>query len=183
MPKLFHRCPRHPASRGQAVVEFALVVPILLMMVVAIADFGRYYASAVAIESAAREAADYGAFSSNHWSPANVTTTVAEMQRRSCVAAAGSHLADYESSDPLNATCTNPAFTCTLEHGVDSVACDASGGMVGAVDCSDPTTLPACTVDVTLDFQFDTFLGIPPLPDSFTITRDSRFRVSDLAPP
>src|SRR5690348_3632871 len=80
---------------GQSVVEFALVVPVLFFMVILIADFGRLYTAAVAIESAAREAADYGAFDANHWSsssPSNITATLAEMQKRACTAAAGSHL-------------------------------------------------------------------------------------------
>jgi len=167
-------------------VEFALVAPLLLFMVIAIADFGRLYTSAVAIEAAAREAADYGAFMRNQWAPVNVDVTIAEMERRSCVAAAGSHLQDYVSTDPDNDTCTNPTFACSLEHGGSSTPCTGSGGMVGGFDCSaqilDPAVDNPCTVHVRLDYDFHTILGIPPLPTSIAIGRDSRFRISDLAP-
>jgi Flp pilus assembly protein TadG len=175
---------RRFAARGQSVVEFALVVPFMLFLVVIpIADFGRFYASAVAVEASAREAADYGAFGASHWSPANVSLTAAEMQRRACVAAAGSHLGAYQSSDPQNATCTNPSFTCTLENGADApVDCATSGGMVGSSDCSQGATEPPCIVHVRLDYDFTTFLQLPPMPAAIHITRDSRFRVSNLTP-
>jgi hypothetical protein len=42
-------------------VEFALVVPILLILVIAIGDFGRIFATSIIIESAARNAAEAAA--------------------------------------------------------------------------------------------------------------------------
>ena len=47
---------------GQSLVEFALIVPILLTMVAAAVDMGRLFFAYVTMESAAREAAFYGAF-------------------------------------------------------------------------------------------------------------------------
>ena len=178
---------RHRRS-GQSVVEFALVVPVLFFMVIMIADFGRLYTAAVAIESASREAADYGAFSADHWSsttPSNITATLAEMERRACTAAAGSHLEGYVGV-PGNATCTNPTFNCTLEWGGSSAPCASSGGMVAGNDCSaiasQPKTTEACTVHVRLDYTFRVILGLVPFPDSFPLGRDSRFRITDLTP-
>ncbi len=157
-------------------------------MVIMIADFGRLYTAAVAIESASREAADYGAFSADHWSstnPANITTTIAEMERRACTAAAGSHLEGYVGAAD-NATCTNPAFTCTLEWGGHTTPCATSGGMVDTNDCSaiatQPKTTEACTVHVRLDYTFRVILGLVTFPDSFPLGRDSRFRITDLTP-
>jgi hypothetical protein len=173
---------------GQSVVEFALVAPILLFIVIAIADFGRLYTAAVAIESAAREAADYGAFDAAHWSstaPANITATLAEMERRACTAAAGSHLEGYAGAAG-NTSCTNPTFSCHLEWGGSSVPCGSSGGMVGGNDCSaistQPLSVDPCTVHVRLDYEFRAILGLVPLPDSVPIGRDSRFHISDLRP-
>ena len=108
----------HSRQRGQSVTEFALVVPLLLLVLIAIADFGRFYASAVAVESAAREAADFGAFDSSNWTSINTATTATLMQQRACVAAAGSHLEGYATTDPVNnTTCTNPTFACALKSG------------------------------------------------------------------
>lgn len=180
---------RRPSS-GQSVVEFAVVLPIVLLLVVAIADLGRVYASAVAIESAAREAADYGAFDASYWTSelpppdSNYIKTTHEMNRRACVAAAGSHLQGYETTDPVNnSTCSNPVFSCTLERNGATTACSTSGGFTNGVDCSDPDTDPPCTVHVRLDYQFRLILAIPPMPSSILISRDSYFRISNLEAP
>lgn len=42
-------------------VEFALVVPILLVLLITTADFGRMFATGIAVESAARDAAEIAA--------------------------------------------------------------------------------------------------------------------------
>jgi Flp pilus assembly protein TadG len=54
---------RHTTRRrlGQSLVEFALVLPVLLFMVVIAIDFGRLFFSFVQIHNAAREAANYAA--------------------------------------------------------------------------------------------------------------------------
>jgi Flp pilus assembly protein TadG len=56
MKKLFHS-----PQRGQTLVEFAVIIPVFLLLAVVIFDFGRavYYYSA--IHNAAREGARYGA--------------------------------------------------------------------------------------------------------------------------
>ena len=175
--------PPRPRGRhaGQSVVEFALVVPVLLLMLVAVGDFGRLYVSAVAVESAAREAADFGAFRSVNWMPANVTVTTEAMQRRACVAAAGSNLEGYAGAAD-GSTCTNPGFTCRLEWMGSSVDCASSGGFVGATNCATETTDPPCTVHVRLDYDFDMILSFPGLPDTVALARESRFRMQDLTP-
>ena len=50
------RRPRRPT--GQSLAEFALITPVLLMLVVIVADFGRVFAANLAIEAAARDAAE-----------------------------------------------------------------------------------------------------------------------------
>ena len=169
---------------GQSLVEFAIIVPVVLLLLVGISDLGRLYASAVAIESAAREAADYGSFDASYWTPANYLTTVDEMRRRACVAAAGSHLQDYETTDPVNHTaCTNPSFTCTLERNGSTTDCATSIGATDGVDCWEPGTEPPCTVHVGMSYQFRLILALPPFPASIQVDRESYFRISNLQPP
>jgi hypothetical protein len=47
-----------PARRGQSVVEFALVFPMLIVLFLGIVDFGRAFATGITIEAAARNAAE-----------------------------------------------------------------------------------------------------------------------------
>jgi hypothetical protein len=160
------------SSAGQSVVEFALIIPLLLLFVVAIADLGRLYVSAVAVEAAAREAADYGAFKAEYWTLVNQPTTTAEMERRACSAAAGSHLEGYAEPPGTvdHAHCTNPTFSYTLEPDP-------------TLDCFDPTLEPPCIVHVRLEYDFRMIGAFPPLPETLHIGRDSRFAVSNLVVP
>ena len=52
---------RDGRSLGQGIVEFALALPTLLLLVLAIVEFGRFAITYIAISSASREAARYGA--------------------------------------------------------------------------------------------------------------------------
>lgn len=61
-PPLLHARVRSRARQGgQSIAEFALVVPILLVLFVAIADFGRVFAAGIAVEAATRNAAEAAA--------------------------------------------------------------------------------------------------------------------------
>ena len=61
MSSLFRRSRRgRSRTRGQSLVEFALVTPLLLLVFAAAADFGRVFYAYVAIENAAKEGALFG---------------------------------------------------------------------------------------------------------------------------
>jgi Flp pilus assembly protein TadG len=51
---------RHTWSIGQSVVEFAIVVPILALLLVAASDFSRVFFYSIAVNNAARAGAQYG---------------------------------------------------------------------------------------------------------------------------
>ena len=57
-------------SRGQAMVEFALVLPLLALLLVMAIDFGRVFFGWVALQNATRIAADYASERADAW-PAN----------------------------------------------------------------------------------------------------------------
>ena len=63
----------------------------MALFFVAVADFARLYTTMMTIEAAAREAADYGSFSSAFWTAPD--TTKGEMTHRACLAS--SNLPDY----------------------------------------------------------------------------------------
>jgi hypothetical protein len=47
-------------SRGQSLVELAIVSPVLILMLLIAADFGRAYTAYIAVSSSAREGASFG---------------------------------------------------------------------------------------------------------------------------
>jgi len=65
------RIDRSTRSRGQALVEFAIVLPLLVVLLVMAIDFGRVFFGWVGLHNAARIAADYAARTADSWpSPA-----------------------------------------------------------------------------------------------------------------
>jgi len=174
------------AGAGQSLAEFALILPFLVVIFVAVIDLSRVYTTILSIESAAREAADWGSFQSSNWigdesdPSSNRAKTVEGMIRRACTAA--SDTPDYE--EPLgtvdHATCTNPAFAYELLP----VVGDES-------TCTDPEREPPCRVRVTLTQTFRLMLPLSislrdvevGFPSELTVIRDSVFALSDLAIP
>lgn len=52
---------RDRSHRGQSLVEFALVLPMLLVLLLGVADFGRVFAAGITLEASARDAAEVAA--------------------------------------------------------------------------------------------------------------------------
>jgi hypothetical protein len=173
------RLARRERSRGQGVVEFALVLPLLLFLLLGIADFARIYATQIAVEAAAREAADFGAFYPWKWEgdPAdpgsNAGKTVQGMLDRACLAT--KNLPEYVGPDD---NCSNPSFSYVLDTppGVKSDECSAV-----------PRGHIPCKVTVTLGYRFDLIVpvSIPfgdrtlGLPSTLHFERTSTFAISD----
>jgi hypothetical protein len=170
---------------GQSVVEFALVLPILVFLMVAIIDVARIFTTMLSVESAAREAADYGTFGSQKWGDSIVLAadgTEERMHQRACVAA--SDLPDYVGPDEA---CTNPGFDykLSLDKGASWV------DYTPALGCDDPVRTPPCWVKVTLTYDFTVFFPLNielfgvglGLPSSMTFERSSIFPMTDLTLP
>lgn len=158
------------------------MLPLLVFLLVGIVDLARIYTTMLSVESAAREAADYGSFGSQKWAAAPAyTTTISKMQERACIAS--KNLTDYVGPDTA---CSNPSFSYQLAGNAnhnDWQAYDA------AMTCDDAARTPPCWVKVTLTYNFnllvplhiDLFglqLGLPP---SLTFTRTSIFPMTDLS--
>lgn len=167
-------------------VEFALVLPILVFLMLAVVDFSRIFTTMLSVESAAREAADFGTFGSQKWNDAIVQMPVdgteAKMRLRACTAS--SDLPDYVGPDD---NCTNPDFSyqLSLDKGATWVPYSP------ALGCDDALREPPCWLRVTLSYDFkvivpmniqflDRTLG---LPSTLTFERSSIFAMTDLALP
>ena len=71
MPRL-HRRQR---SRGQGIVEFALILPVLILMLLITLDFGRLFMSYITLTNTTRVAANYGATNPSMFTGTPNTTT------------------------------------------------------------------------------------------------------------
>ena len=171
---------------GQSVVEFALVLPVMVFLMLAVIDLARIYTTMLSVESAAREAADFGTFGSQKWNDSIVTMPVDgtedKMKLRACVAA--SELPDYVGPDT---SCTNPAFAyqLSLDKGATWQAYSTGLG------CDDPVREPPCWLKVTLTYDFQIFVPLNlqvfgqtyGLPSTLTFERSSIFAMTDLSLP
>jgi Flp pilus assembly protein TadG len=86
-------------GRGQALVEFALIVPVLLFLLVVAIDFGRLFYLNVSINNGAREGAAYGARNPND------TTGITTRVRQELSLPAG------DTSIAVTKTCSPDCFT------------------------------------------------------------------------
>jgi len=185
------RPPHRARSSGQSVVEFALIAPLMILMMLAIVDLARVYTTMLSVESAAREAADYGTFGSQRWNPTLYDVipdgTVAQMQRRACVAA--KNLPDYVGPDD---SCTNPTFSYALspDRGATWTPSPTLAD-VTALACDNDVREPPCWVRVTLHYDFhliaplnmEIFGVTLGLPNTLSFDRTSIFPMTDLELP
>lgn len=181
----------HATQRGQSLVEFALLAPILIFLLFAILDLARIYTAMMSVESAAREAADYAtSFGAAKWSGTNYADTVAEMRRRACIAA--SDLPDYQGidtapADGIDEDCSNPSFAYCVTM--------STGGPCEPLDlaapdpCDNDVRDPPCTVTVTMSHVFHLFVpfhidffGVQlGLPLTLSFDRTSTFAMTDIS--
>jgi PKD repeat protein len=118
-------------SAGQALVEFALVIPVMLLMLAIAIDFGRLFFSYIEITNAAREGAAFGLHQ-----PSNLTQIQATAAQETSTQSQGG-----EHAITVSTTCKDSGGTtlasCTL----------AEGGAGGAGN----------TITVNVDEQFTFF--------------------------
>ena len=69
LPSVFTAYRRRPRSRGQSIVELALILPVLMLLVASALDLGRMFYSQVTITNAAREGAYEAAYSPTSFVP------------------------------------------------------------------------------------------------------------------
>jgi Flp pilus assembly protein TadG len=134
----------HRWRLGQSAVEFALAVPVLALLLVAAADFGRVFFYSIAVNNAARAGAQYGSQS-----------VIAAANPSGMATAAVTDGADIPgiAATASQCTCESPAGTvkaCAASY------CGANGS--------------ATFVEVDTSATFTTLVNYPGLTNSFTLT-------------
>ena len=161
-------------------VEFALVVPILLFLVVIVADFGRVFATGLAMEAAARNAAETvsNAYLANPPSPLDTAaidpggTYYADLHtlgaRTVCAETAEQPNANF---DPGTGACTGmPLVSVCIHDSVDTCGgpTDAQGATIPA-ECSELSSTMSSAqtgggaryVEVRVCYRFSSILQLP----------------------
>jgi len=110
-------------ERGQTLAEFALLTPLLVILIFGFVDISRMYQSWVTIEGAAREGARYAVTGRSD-------CTIATDNRLACIQYAATQRASALTNDDTNLTVTvrswdYPAYADPATEGSPGVQCDA----------------------------------------------------------
>jgi len=142
---------RGPYGSGQSAVELAVAIPVLLLLLLAGADFSRIFYMNIGVDNAARAGAQYGS-----------QTVITAADPNGMIAAAK---ADGANLAGLSAT----ASQCTCKSPSPVAACPASY-------C---TNAPQATfVEVNTQALFTTLVNYPGIPSSTTLSAKSIMQVS-----
>ena len=150
------RSPRSHKSRGQALVEFALLTPFMLLMLAVGVDAGRLFFTWIEAVNSAREGAAYAA-----GNPTDTTGITAK-----AVQEPNSQAQSGVTSATVTATCANPSRV--------TIACSTAVGGNG--------TGNTVTVAVSRTFSFLTPFVSNIVGNSFTITGNATAAVFGLLP-
>jgi Flp pilus assembly protein TadG len=141
------------SRRGNAIVEFTILFPLLLLMLFGTMDFARVFFGGIAMENAARAGVQYGALSPGKAGDTN-----------GIVAAA---LADAANQGLAGLTASATRF-CACIGSDSTVSCSTA-------TCSGQT--PNGYVRATVQYTYNSIVRYPGLPATLTISRTAKMRV------
>jgi Flp pilus assembly protein TadG len=146
------------SESGQSLLEFALLLPILLLLGLGVIEMGRFAYIGILVGNAARAGASWGA--QNH-------TTAADTNNGIETAADN----DFQNNGPS-------LGSLNVSHSV-ICGCD-NGGTITTVTCTTVCPVGAHLVDslsVTTSGTFGAIFNYPGIPTSITITRTATQRI------
>ena len=169
--------PATQSRRGQSFVEFALVLPLLLVLLLGIADFGRVFNAGIVVESAARNAAEAASQEYLQLRRGGTAPTTAELDRIAAEATA----AVCEEAERLpnrvmsGGTCLLPiTAVCIHDDPAELVNYGSSCGSGAGAAPADCTRLHSSweslwaagmlpSVEVRVCYQFETIINLSDL--------------------
>lgn len=142
------------AQAGLAIVEFALVTPLLMMILVGLIEFGRFMFFSVLLGNAASAGVQFGA--------QNITNAALTSSMASAALADGQNIAGLKAV-------ASQVYKCW----------DGTTATVLASATAPCATLPVVDyVQVVTTGTFSTLFSYPGLPSTFTASRTAQMRVS-----
>jgi len=148
------------SAGGVALVELAVALPVLIAVLVGVADLARVFYYSIEVTAAARAGAQYAAFSTGH------ATQTANIR------AAAQSAAPNIGIVAANVTPGAPVCVCAANDGSgqpwSTVSCSSSCGTGHLME----------TVTVTVTRTFTTLARIPGIPSTLTLSRSVTMRVS-----
>ncbi|MDP6605401.1 MAG: pilus assembly protein [Dehalococcoidia bacterium] len=153
-------CWRHRSARGArgahpeggaALVEMAVIMPLLLLMVMGVGDLGRVMYTAITLSHAARAGAAYGAQSNGHTGDA-----------------AGIQQAAEEEAQNIGTIGVTSQRICECTGGSPVSCTTASCGSYGP---------PRAFVEVTATQTYATLIAYPGIPSTVPLSRTAKVRV------
>jgi Flp pilus assembly protein TadG len=160
------------AKRGQSAVEFALVLPVLMLVVLGIVDFGRVFIAANALTHGTREAVRFSTVN-GAVSTANLAAirnqVITEATRSGTTVTASQVSIDY--FDTTDSGCTTSPYCSvgTADNGANYTA----AGTCPRSDCGAPLVGDLVQVRVSVPWTAATVMINRLLPSGFAITANS----------
>jgi Flp pilus assembly protein TadG len=145
---------RRPES-GAAAVEFALVLPVLILVIGAIIDFGFVFAQQIAFNTAARDAARAGVLPT----VAGAKLNCGQVASKARVGASSGAVGVGANGLGIGVTVTGAAGTCSLPAGSAS-----PGGASSSFPCTGSAGPSATVSDLQVTL---TYASSPPFPVPF----------------
>ena len=136
---------------GSGIIEFAVALPVLVLLVIGIADFGRMFFTGIAVANAARAAAEYGA---SKVSPNSGDTALINQAGRD------------EAGDVGSLLVTSERF-CRCPDGTIP-ACEGA--------CPAPSTWVEVFVKAKAQKTINLIIGYPGIPQTLTFRDSATFR-------
>ncbi len=132
-----------PGEKGQAMIEFALILPVLLLLTVGVIEFGRAANDYIEVGDAAKAGAQYGSQS----------------------------MADAENTDNIKQAAQNSSQDIAANLGVTvaPLECGCPGAAPGACPAAG-CTYPIVYLTVSTTYTFTPLFSYPGLPASYSMT-------------
>ena len=146
-------------DRGQALIELALVMPVLTALLIGAAEFGRIAYAAIEVTIAARAGVAYGA-----------QTIITAADLAGMQSAATNDGSDITALKP-NGLSAVAAQSCTCSDGT-SVTCATAG-----TKCVSPAHI-LTFVTVTTTAKMDPLFHVPGLPTTYTLNGAAKMQVA-----